>query len=120
MRLPIRMGVAYPRPTSTFHLRVSRSGHDLGSVNDAIAPSRFGPRHCGQSPGRLWPVSVAVAAARIEANQRPRHQLSRVSPHRAARDRREVIGHGQIAPPSVVARRAIARSHMRRMMALPG
>src|SRR5688572_28948887 len=46
-------------PTVTFHLRVSASGHALGAVNDTIAPSRFGPRHCSQSADRDCAASVA-------------------------------------------------------------
>src|SRR5438552_16496017 len=63
MRLPTRTGVAYPRPTSTFHFRIRRSGHVAGSVNDAIAPSWVGPRQFGQSAWRGCAAIVAVTPA---------------------------------------------------------
>src|SRR6266508_3644495 len=39
-------------PTSTFQVFVSCCGQVFGSVNDETTPSRFGPRHCGQSAER--------------------------------------------------------------------
>src|SRR5579885_2404444 len=48
-RSPTRAGVATPSPTVTFHFSVSSLGQVAGAVNPITLPSRWGPRHWGQS-----------------------------------------------------------------------
>src|SRR4051794_5682941 len=51
---PAKAGVATPSPTVTFHFCVNSFSHVLGALKSAALPSRFCPRHCGQSC--VWPV----------------------------------------------------------------
>src|SRR5262245_19134865 len=46
---PTNAGVATPSPTGTFHLSASSLGQVPGTLKPTAFPSRFGPRHCGQS-----------------------------------------------------------------------
>src|SRR5688500_10339337 len=68
MRLPTRIGVAYPNPTSTRHFCSRLSGHEAGTLK-APAPSLAGPRHCGQSWEKTTRGAIRIptniAAARI-------------------------------------------------------
>ena len=41
-----------------FQRFVRCAGHEAGSLNEVTTPSRFGPRHCGQS----WPTASGVTA----------------------------------------------------------
>src|SRR5688572_9617405 len=53
MRPPFTAIDEYPTPTvSTCHSNLGpSSGHSLSRPVSRLMPSRFGPRHCGQSPG---------------------------------------------------------------------
>ncbi len=46
---PSKAGEASPGPMGTFHFCTSDAGQAAGAANPAAFPSRFGPRHCGQS-----------------------------------------------------------------------
>jgi hypothetical protein len=75
-RFPIRIGVEYPSPTSIFHFLVSSSGQAFGSVNDATTPSRFGPRHCGQSEVRPCAAAAALKPAMTATLKMMRFMIS--------------------------------------------
>ncbi|OLC80323.1 MAG: hypothetical protein AUH72_12025 [Acidobacteria bacterium 13_1_40CM_4_65_8] len=81
-RLPTSTGDAYPSPTSTLHFRASSSGHGFGSVNDATAPSRFGPRHCGQSEERFWAETMPSPLHTVK-----QHAIERPSNHESTKPR---------------------------------
>src|SRR6266849_619885 len=69
--LPLpKMGEVCPSPTNTFHRNVNRSGQVTGPEPVPTAPSRFGPRHCGQS-------SEGAADATIMVNNAIRTYLRR-------------------------------------------
>jgi hypothetical protein len=62
------VGPQYPEPISTRHLDGNTSLENFSTMPVSFhTPSRFGPRHCGQSsPRQTLPQSIATSAATRE------------------------------------------------------
>src|SRR6185295_1206251 len=88
---PTRIGDEWPSPTVIFQTGFRRSGQDAGADCVARAPSRFGPRHCGQSSAEAsGAIQIKLSTAKPDSfpNIVMDHArtLVRRLPHRVTRE----------------------------------